>query len=206
MTALQVTALTDFLLACVAFFCAGVLAARPAGRWSAAWYWRIAMACLAVAALLGGIDHGFIEPAGLPRAPVQRATWAVLGVMTAAVLLTLGAQFLGARARRWLVRLAALQALGYAVAMVVADSYLVVVVNYLPVILALLAFNLHGLGRGTGSRATAAGIGLLLLASTVQALRLGSIGPLDHNGLYHLISMPGVALLCLGARRLRTQA
>jgi len=212
MTALQVSALTDFLLASVAFFCAGVLVARPAQPGSAAWSWRGAMFCLALAALLGGTDHGFVEPAGLDRALIRRASWVVLGVMTSAVLLTLGAQFLGPRLQRPLAVLAGAQLLVYLVAVAVADSYLVVIVNYLPVILAMLAFNVHGLRRapdgsaGPGHWTIVLGIGVLLLASTVQALRIDLFSPLDHNGLYHLISMPGVVLLCAGGLRLKTQA
>jgi len=61
---------------------------------------------LALAAMLGGTDHGFVEPAGLSRGPIQRATWVVLGLMASAVLLTLGAQFLGPARQRLLVGLA----------------------------------------------------------------------------------------------------
>ncbi len=208
MTALQISALTDFLLASLAFFYAGALVARPAQPCSAAWYWRGAMFFLALAALLGGTDHGFVEPAGLARGPIQRTTWVVLGLMTTAVLLTLGAQFLGPTPRRLLVGLAVAQLLAYLVAVVVVDSFLVVVVNYLPGILALLAFNVHGLWRGSGDGhwTIVLGILVLLLASTVQALRIDVFSPLDHDGLYHLISMPGVVLLYLGGRRMKTQA
>lgn len=207
MTALQVSALTDFVLACLAFFCAGALVARPAERRSAAWYWRGAMFCLALAALLGGTDHGFVEPAGLSRTPIRWATWAVLGLMTAAVLLTLGAQFLGPARQRQMRGLAAVQLLAYLVAVVVVDSFLVVVVNYLPVILALLAFNLHGLRRGgDGHWTMVLGILVLLLASAVQALGIDTFSPLDHDGLYHLVSMPGVVLLYFGGRRLKAHA
>lgn len=208
MSALQVSALTDFLLASLAFFCAGALAVRPAQPRSAAWYWRAAMFFLALAALLGGTDHGFVEPAGLDRTPIQLATWVVLGLMTSAVLLTLGAQFLGPARRRLVVGLAAVQLLAFLLAVAVVGSFLVVVVNYLPVILAMLALNVHGLvrGNGNGSGLIALGIGVLLLASTVQTLGIDTFSPIDRNGLYHLISMPGVVLLYFGGRRLKTQA
>jgi hypothetical protein len=205
MTALQVTALTNFLLASLAFFCAGALAAPAAAPRSAAWYWRGAMFLLALAALLGGVDHGFVEPAGLSRVPLQRATWAVLGLMTAAVLLTLGAQFLGPARQRLVGRLALAQLLAYGAALAAFESFLVVVVNYLPVILALLAFNIAGLDRGTGSVPMTLGIVLLLLASAVQALGIDVFSPVDGDGLYHLISMPAVVLLYWGGRRLKAQ-
>jgi hypothetical protein len=205
-TAIQVSALTDLLLACLAFFLAWALSARPAQARSAAWYWRGAMFFLALAALLGGVDHGFVEPAGLDRAPVQRLTWGVLGLMTSAVLLTLGAQFFGPARQRRVAGLAVVQLLAYLVAVLVVGSFLVVVVNYLPVILALLAFNLYALWRGNGDGSLAMVLGILvqLLASGVQALRIDAFGPIDHDGLYHLISMPGIVLLYFGGRRLKT--
>ena len=113
---------------------------------------------------------------------------------------------LGPARQRLVGGVAAVQLLAYFVAMAVVDSFLVVVVNYLPVILALLAFNLHGLRRGTGHWTIALGILVLLLASTAQALRIDTFSPIDHDGLYHLISMPGVVLLYFGGRRLKTQA
>lgn len=92
-------------------------------------------------------------------------------------------------------------------AVVLVDSFLVVVVNYLPVILAMLAFNLQGLWRrsGDGHWTMVFGILVLLLASAVQALGIDTFSPVDHNGLYHLISMPGVILLYFGGRRLKTR-
>ncbi len=205
MTALQLTALTDFILAALAFFCAGALAARPAQPRSAGWYWRGAMFCLALAALLGGIDHGFFEETALPRMPIQRGTWVVVGLMTSALLLTLGAQFLSP-ARQGLVRaVAAVQLLAYLLAIAVVDSFIVVVINYLPVILAMLAFNLRGMRKGSGHWTLALGIAVLLLASTVQALGYDGFSPIDHNVLYHLISMPGVVLLYVGSRHLKTK-
>lgn len=92
--------------------------------------------------------------------------------------------------------------------MVLVDSFLVAVVNYLPLKLAMLAFNLHGLWRGSGDGhwTIVLGILVLLLASTVQALGIDTFSPIDHGGLYHLISMPGVVLLYLGGRRLKTPA
>jgi hypothetical protein len=67
MTALAITAITDFLLASEAFFLAGRLSSTPKDRFSAAWYFSGVLLLLGVAALLGGIDHGFFQPANLPR-------------------------------------------------------------------------------------------------------------------------------------------
>lgn len=205
MTALQASALTDFLLACLSFFCAGALIARPAQPFSAAWYWRGAMLLLALAAMLGGVDHGFVQPTGLPRAGLQRATWALLGLMTTLLLLSLGAQFLAAAPRRVLDGVALVQLLVFAAATLVVDSFIVAVVNYVPVVLALLVFNLAGLRRGEGSPAIVVGLCVLMLASVVQALQIDHFAPIGPDAMYHLISMPGVWLLYIGGRSLKTQ-
>jgi len=75
-------------------------------------------------------------------------------------------------------------------------------------LLACLAFNVLGLRRrsGDGHWTIVLGILVLLLASAVQALGIDTFSPVDRNGLYHLISMPGVVLLYFGGRRLKTRA
>ena len=75
MTALAITAITDFLLAGEAFFLAGRLSSKSKDRFSAAWYFSGVLLLLGVAALLGGIDHGFFQPANLPRYVIQRSDW-----------------------------------------------------------------------------------------------------------------------------------
>src|SRR5690242_18162803 len=92
-----VTGLTDCLLAGGVLFLAGMFAARPKEAFSAAWYWSWFLLLVGVAALLGAIDHGFIEPAGLPRFWIQRLNWLVLAAVTACVLLSTAKQFLPQR-------------------------------------------------------------------------------------------------------------
>src|SRR6187431_2074309 len=90
LTALGVTAITDFVLAGEALFLAGLLVARPKQRWSAVWYWQGVLLMLALGAFIGGVDHGFFQIAGEThvRKMVQHTTWVVLGVLTAATVMT----------------------------------------------------------------------------------------------------------------------
>ena len=67
MDTLAVTSITNFILASEIFFLAGLQLAAPKARFSAAWFWGGAMFALGTSALLGGIDHGFIEAAGRSR-------------------------------------------------------------------------------------------------------------------------------------------
>ena len=201
--ALAVTAITDLILASEALFFAGMLMQLPKERMSAAWLWSFAMAFLGLAGLLGGIDHGFIEPAGLSRTVIQRANWLVLGAMTLCVVLTIAAQFFRGRTARLVLAAGIVQFLCFIAAAFLADSYIVVIVNYAPVMAWFLVMNMLRLKQGEGSWQMIAGSLVLFLASAVQALRIDVLTPLDHNGLYHVISMPGVFLLFLGGRRLQ---
>ena len=67
MGTLAITSITNFILASELFFLAGLMVKTPKARFSAAWFWSGAMFGLASSALIGGIDHGFVEPAGLSR-------------------------------------------------------------------------------------------------------------------------------------------
>ena len=199
---LAVTAITNFVLAAQALFLAGLLVEAPKARMSAAWHWGGAMFLLGLAALLGGIDHGFIEPAGLPRFWIQRLTWLALGGTTFFIVRTIAAQFLSKTQAKAISRLAWAQLLVYTAAVFAIDSFLVAVVNYALVLVWLLFMNLAHLRDGRGSWQMVAGTCTLFLASAVQAMGIDMFSPVDHDGLYHLISMPGLVLLYFGGRRL----
>ena len=84
------------------------------------------------------------------------------------------------------------------------DDFLVVILNYVPVMVLLLVMNLIGLKNGTGSWVMIAGILILFAASAIQELGVDVFSPLDRNGLYHLISMAGVLLVFLGGKHFKT--
>jgi hypothetical protein len=182
-----------------------MLAQWPKQRFSAAWFWAVAMALLGLAGLAGGIDHGFVEPAGLSRTAIRRFNWILLGAMTLCVVLTIAAQFFRGRTARLVAVAGGVQFAAFVAAVFATPSFLLVIVNYAPVMLCFLALNLLRLKSGEGSLPMVAGTLTLFAASAVQALGIDHWAPLDHNGLYHVISMPGVWLLFLGGRRLRVQ-
>lgn len=204
MDVLAVTAITNFILAGEVLFLAGMLARMPKVRFSAAWFWSGSMTLLGVAALIGGIDHGFFEPQGIPRYAIQRFNWLVMGAVTFCVLMTTARQCF----ERWWQHIFLLggiiQLALYTGTIALIDDYRVVMVNYTPVMVLWLALNISGLKKGTGSWEMITGILIIAAASVVQGLGVDVWSPLDRNGLYHLIAMPGVVFLYLGGQRLRS--
>ena len=205
MTADAITAITDLLLAAEAFFLAGRMSGTPKVRYAAAWYFSGVLLLLGVAALLGGIDHGFFEPANMPRYLIQRSDWIVLGGVTFCLLMATAKQFFPPAVQRVVLFAALVQFAADTAAALLVDSFLVVILNYAPVMLLLLVMSLTGLRSGRGSPQMVAGILILFAASGIQAAGVDVFSPLDRNGLYHLLSMVGVAFLYFGGTQLRTK-
>jgi hypothetical protein len=205
MTVLALTAITDFLLASEAFFLAGRLSSRPKDRFSAAWYFTGVLLLLGVAALLGGIDHGFFQVANLPRYAIQRSDWIVMGGVTFCLLMTTARQFFPPAVQRFALLAAVIQFAVDTAAVLWIESFLDVILNYAPVMLLLLVMNFVGLRSGKGSPNMIAGILILFAASGILAARVDVFSPLDHNGLYHLLSMIGVGFLYAGGVQLKTK-
>jgi hypothetical protein len=204
-TALAVTALTDFLLACEGFFLSGLLFARPKRPGCAAWFWQWALFLLALGALLGGVDHGFVEPAGLAWRPVvQRATWLSIGLVTWAVLMTIGRQFLAPPGRTAAFVAAYLQLAVYTGVVLLVDSFAVVIVNYAPIMLLLLVLSVRGLRTGRGSPDMVLGVVVAFVAAALQAARPEVLSPLEGSGLYHVVMMPALVLFYRAGTKLET--
>ncbi len=203
MTAAALTAITDLVLAAEVLFLAGRLTAFPKARFSAAWFWSAVLLLLGIAALLGGIDHGFFETANLPRYWIERPNWIVLAAMTWCVLMTISMQFFSPRLQRIVLVVGMVQFIIDAILALRIDSFLVVILNYTPVMVLMLILNCIGLRKGLGSPAMIAGILILFAGSAIQALGVDAFSPLDHNGLYHVVCMLGAAFLYEGGRRLR---
>jgi len=203
MNALAITSITNFVLAGEVFFLAGMLVQKPKARFSSAWFWSGMIVLLGLATLIGGIDHGFFEGPGLPRYCIQRLTWIVLGAMTFFLLMTIAKQFFSRKVQRLFLIFGIVQFTADTIAVLLIDSFLVVILNYTPVMLLLLVMSLVDLKNGPGSRNMIAGILILFVASAIQALGIDIFNPLNRDGLYHLVSMAGIIFMYLGGRHLR---
>jgi ABC-type uncharacterized transport system permease subunit len=198
----QLTAITDFLLAAEVMFLAGLTAGRVKARFSAAWYWAGALLLLGLGALIGGIDHGFLQSGATSPYWIERGNWIVLAAMTFCLLMSTAKQFFPPRVQRIVLAVGLLQFAADTVAVLLVDSFLDVILNYGPVIALLLVMSCVGLRKGTGSWQMIAGILIQVAGSAVQAAGVDALAPLDHNGLYHVIAMAGAVFLYLGGQRL----
>jgi hypothetical protein len=203
-TPLQVTAITNFLWAGEALAGAGFLLARAGGARSAAGAWALALLCMGVSALIGGIDHGFFEPEGNTplRRVIEKAKNLAAGVLAFFALLTAGRQFFGPKVQTLFLVVGLAQLGIFVVAAILVDSFLVVILDYAPAMILLLVMSCLGLHGGTGSWPMIVGLSLSFAASLVQGLGVDNFSPLDRNGLYHLILMAATVFLFLGGLRL----
>ena len=118
--------------------------------------------------------------------------------------MTTATQFWAPAAQRIALIVAVIQFAIDTAAVLWIESFLTVVLNYAPVMLLLLVMSLAGLRNGKGSPHMIAGILILFAASGILAARVDLFSPLDHNGLYHLLSMIGTGFLYAGGAHLKT--
>jgi hypothetical protein len=203
-TPLRVTAITNFVWAGEALAAGGFLLARAGRVSSAAGWWALALLSMGISALLGGIGHGFFEPEGKTPAwrAMDRAKDLSAGLIACFVLLTAGRQFFGAGAQLSVLLVAIVQLVAFAAAVILLDSFLVVIIDYAPAVVLLLVLSIIGLPAGTGSWQMIVGLALSIAASLCQALGIDTFSPLDRNGLYHVILMAATVFLFLGGLRL----
>ncbi|HDP80529.1 MAG TPA: hypothetical protein ENN21_06780 [Spirochaetes bacterium] len=199
------TAITDLILAGEAFFVAGMLTATTTDFYSAGGMWALAMLFLGLSTLAGGIDHGFFElPEGdlKGRTVTQKGTWLLTGGMTLCILLSASLQFIPGEYHTLVLAVGCVQLLVFSVLALKTDRFLVVILNYLPVILLFLILNILGIASGKGNWYLVAGVLVTFIASAVQTARVNILHPLDWNSLYHLIMMPALVLFYYGGKEL----
>ena len=200
----RTTAATDLLLACAAL-AGSYLILRGAPPTLARRIWSAALAAAGLASLLGAVTHGLEMSAGL-RDALWQPLFLLLGVTVACFVAGAAGDGWGSRrARRVLVPMLLLALVFYGLTRLAAGEFVVFVVFQAAGILAALVIYLRLLGAGrAGAGLVAAGLALSLAAGAIQAnetLRARIFWEFDHNGLYHLAQLIGLALLVSGLRR-----
>jgi hypothetical protein len=196
--------LTDFALA---LLCAGL--AWLAARWTGGdkpfrGWWVVFFASIGLAALLGGIVHGFFPEPGAANSALWKGTLLSIGITASTCWILAARVRYTARIVSWIELFAAAQFVAYAVIVLWVNSeFGVAIVTYLPATMFLLVVLIRE-HRGSPSPALARGIvGFVLtfVAAAIQALYLAS-RPVyfNHNVLYHLVQGLALVLIYSGAR------
>jgi len=204
--AVPMNVLTDYLLAGLATGFA-VLLWRKAGHTSQR-FWVVAFVAAALAALLGGSWHGFHDrwPPVVTRV-MWRMTTAAIGLSGLFLLLGCLRAELGKPWRDWFSWLAVGKFLLYLAVVNRSDSYAIVIAEYAPNLLAVLAISLLRVKVSAAARWSIAGVLVACAAAAAQYSGLSLHSYFNHNDLYHLVQAVSFGLffragLLLGDRRI----
>jgi hypothetical protein len=186
------TSITDCILAvCAAFW------ALQLFRRDRPWF-ALAFAVTAVGALAGAAWHG-----GFHSFVIWKTTLVSIGIASFALGTAAATAWLSRPARIATMVLLAIQFVWYISIISRSDDFSAVVNDYGLVMIAIL-IGCAIRFRDSASPWLAAGIVVSFVAAGVQASSL-RLGPLDHNGIYHLIEIGGLWLLYRGGVRLTSR-
>ena len=195
------TAATNLPLGLVALV-ASICFHRLRGRdpWKAG-VWMAASACLVVVGILGAGVHG-LELSEQAHFLGWTLIYLGLGLIVAAVTVGAVLDLWGERASRRTAPVMAMVALLFVLAARVSDRFIVFIgYEALFVGFALVGYGYLAVTRSlAGAGLVWAGLLVSLMAAVVQTTdaQVTMIWTFDHNGLFHLLQVPGLILIMLG--------
>lgn len=204
MTDLEISALTDVILACEAFFFAGMAARWGAETRSAAFAFAVYLFLGALAFMLGAIDHAFFEPTGHPLNPAMKAATRIVSTVSSLALLGVSARaYLGPRSGRIVLGIGAAAAAAAVVHILIEDNFFVPLAAQLAAVLALLVLSARAALRGEGAWLLPLAALMLIATGMLPPLGVAAAG-LGLYGTFHVALMGVIAALYLGGRSLPT--
>ena len=202
----RTTAATDAVMALAAAVAILVLRRSTPPSFGRA-VWQAAFAALALASVLGAVAHGLELPPAT-RELLWQPLYLALGVTMALFVVGAVRDWRGeAASRRVLVPMLVLAVVFYGITRLTHGSFLAFVVYEAAALIFSLGVYLR-LATGparAGAAPMAAAMAVSLAAGVVQASGVGPVRlvwDFDHNGVFHLVQLVGVALLLTGLRRL----
>jgi hypothetical protein len=202
----RTTAATDVILSVAAaggFIYLQRLSQTPTWRFSL-WSWSFGL--IAVSAAFGAAYHGLALAETRRRAFWQILT-ANLGMAISLFLAGVFHDACGVEAARWgLPVILAAGLLVFGVSRMFPGLFIVFIVYQ--VLALMMAFSAYAwmAASGTlkGAGWMASGVAVSLIAAATQAvrrLRLTLVWEFDHNGIFHLVQVLGLILICVGLSR-----
>lgn len=202
----QVTAATNIPLAATSLIAVVLLWRWRSAHSLKAWLWIGVFGSLTIAACLGVIVHGLAldsEAKKLMWHPLNAALALTVACFAAGAVVDRW----GTRAAQWTLPCWLLLSAGFLLyTTFLAESFLPfvfyegAVMVFCLGVYATLAFH----GRFAGAAWMMGGVAITILAAVFQAARLGTftlVVEFDHNGVFHLIQLPGLICLVVGLRR-----
>lgn len=199
------TAATDVALALLALVLAAQLIRTPLMNGWRTKVWVFAFCLLGAGASLGAIVHGLVLPEELFQL-LENALILCLGLMIALFVVASVHDIWGEpRSRRLLLPMLSVGIAFFVITLFSADSFvLFIFYQSVATLFALAGYAWLSYRRSLGGAGwIAAGILVTILAAAVQAtgsMSVRIIWPLDHNGIFHLMQMPGLLLMMRGLR------
>jgi hypothetical protein len=198
------TAATDAALGVLCTVLAIQMVTMPAQLEFKRSLWTGVLALLAVGSFLGAIVHGFAL-GDASRARIWKPLYLSLGLAVALVAVAAAHDGWGESAARGLLPYAlGASTLFFVITQRLGGAFILFVAyEGAAILLALTVYTMLAVRGGMpGAGAMAAGVAVSLAAAAVQVstLSLTLVVRFDHNGLFHLIQMAGVALMVTGVR------
>lgn len=203
----QTTAATDALLALIALgaLVAALRAGRNKHRWKAV-IWAWAFGLLSLASALGAVAHGFKmsqQTNDLLWQPLNLALGLTIAMFVVGVVHDAWGE---AASRRILVPMIVVGVVFFGITRLIPGSFLVFVLyEAVAMLFSLIVYIvLATQKRQVGAWWMAAGILVTIAAAGIQAggaLHVTVIWEFDHNGVFHIVQMFGIALLVAGLRK-----
>ena len=169
--------------------------------------WIIFFGSIAIASLTGGTVHGFfLDEYTLGYKLLWPATLLAIGITAATAWIMTGLLFSGSsKLKPWKLFASITFILFAGVVIFYSQSFSVVILNYLPAMIALLAASVRSHTRtyANSFRLVSGGILISLIAAFIQQAGI-SIHPtyFNHNSTYHLIQAIGFLVLFKGSKGL----
>lgn len=198
------TGATDALLGLEAMTCAALIWGLDQRNPFKVRLWCGILGLLIVASTLGAVAHGLDMSEEL-RNTLWQPLFLTLGLMLGLIAVAAVYDRWGANAGRRALPMAMVAGVGFYGVTVVTDGLFLVFVAYEAVAMgfALLVYSQLAVRTQPGAALMAVGVLVTLVAAIAQQTdwTVTLIWPLDHNGIFHLIQMPGLLLMTLGVRQ-----